>query len=304
MRKIILSTLTLLLSTTITFAQDNMCKVLASRGQSAIQVAGQEDANALKTGMRLNGDDKILLNEESYLGLVTTSGKTIELKEAGVYKVSDLLEGVKVDNSSLAQKYVAYVFESLRAGTDAHAQNMSITGSVERSAEVVAFDLMLPSETRVIPNENVIYWNRRENAPESVQSKVVIMNLFDEELAAFPAEENQAKVDFKGLGLEADEIYKIQVVSADGKNKSNVVTMKVPNEDDVKVLQSSIKELMTDFDENSALQNMVFASYLENQGLYLTAMSYYKKALSLEPEVPAFQEAFDDFMNKMGLASK
>jgi hypothetical protein len=283
-------------------AQDVVCKVLATRGQSAVQQGGAEAASAVRTGMQLKSNDKVFLNENSYLGIVTTAGKTLELKEAGIYNVGELVKGIKVDNSTISQKYVAYVFESLRAGTDAHHKNMSITGSVERSAEAIAYDLELPSETRAIPNQNTIYWKFRNEGDESDKVILVVMNLFDEVLAEVNAQGNFVDLDLRNLGLEAEEIYKIQVFSADRKKKSNAVTMKIPNENEVKTIQSSLNELMDDFNPNSALQNMVLATFLENNGLYMSAFTYYKKAISLEPEVEAYQETFSEFLTKMGLS--
>ena len=45
---------------------------------------------SLKTGASLKSGDELKVSENAYLGLVHVSGKPLELKTAGSYKVADL----------------------------------------------------------------------------------------------------------------------------------------------------------------------------------------------------------------------
>src|SRR5689334_14157863 len=70
------------------FAQDYAFKVLANKGANEIKSGGAWVP--LKTGASLKKDDEVKLADNAYLGLVHLSGKPMELKMAGNYKVSDL----------------------------------------------------------------------------------------------------------------------------------------------------------------------------------------------------------------------
>ena len=81
-----------------------------------------------------------------------------------------------------------------------------------------------------------------------------------------------------------------------------MVTLRVPEEKEATTLETNVNQLAAAVDQNSAIANMVFATYLETEGLYLSAIDYYKRAIALEPEVEAFQEAYSAFLDKMGLS--
>ena len=114
-------------------AQTVSYKVLAVKGENAVeQSITPNKFTPLMTGMKLQSKDKIILGDDAYLGLASSSGKTIELRAKGIYNVSDLSGKFVADNSGLAQKYMEYIFSDITK-KDGHANNMSITGSVGRS---------------------------------------------------------------------------------------------------------------------------------------------------------------------------
>jgi tetratricopeptide (TPR) repeat protein len=300
MKKAILFSAMTLLCVSI-FAQEAF-KALAVRGQIVVQRANDtENFQPVKAGTKFNMNDKIILNEKSYLGLTSTSGKTIELKAEGVYNVSDLNGNIKADNSSIAQKYVAYVFNEMRASDDNHAKNMSITGSVERSLEKVDINLLLPTATRIVSAPTQISWNAN---PMVKEYSVQIVNMFDEIAYEQSSSTTSAIVDFSKINFDPDQVYRLVVVNkAKPKQVSVKVVLNRPDVDEANELLTALNELKADFDEFSAIQNMIMGSFLEKNGLYAFAIPYYQKAIELEPEVEAYQEAYNDFMVKMGLVA-
>jgi len=295
-------TLTFIFLTTILYTQTNF-KIIASRGEVVVQNINYNNFKKVKTGYELVESDKVILNDNSYVGLVTKSGKTLELKQSGIYNVSDLLKGINnADNSNMVERYIGYVFESLRAGTDEHVQNMSITGSVERSLEDHTYNLFLPSETRLIQMDSFIHWDLKDSSSSSSEETYLkIFNLFDEELISIKSNNMSVYIDFNDSLLVPGETYKLQVLSEKGDKKSNVVTLRFPGEEELNDLLPIINELNNSLDSNSALSNMIFATFLENNGLYLNALNYYQKSINLQPEVEVYQETYDDFLIKMGL---
>ncbi len=79
----------------------------------------------LRRGSSLNANDELKVSENSYLALVHKTGKPMELKKAGSYKVSDLAAKVGGGTSVLNQ-YVDFVLSSNSA--EAKKNRMSATG--------------------------------------------------------------------------------------------------------------------------------------------------------------------------------
>ena len=79
-----------LLLTIAGFSQsDYAFKVLANKGSNEYKSEGAWQA--IKTGLSLKVGDELKVSENAYLGLVSSSGKPLELKKADTYKVAALL---------------------------------------------------------------------------------------------------------------------------------------------------------------------------------------------------------------------
>src|SRR5437868_9059048 len=98
-----------LISSSVTFAQSYTFKVLANKGSNEVKTG---DAwQAIKTGASLKPGDELKVSENSYIGLVSASGKPLELKTAGNYKVNDLEKKV-AGGSSVMNKYADFILSS------------------------------------------------------------------------------------------------------------------------------------------------------------------------------------------------
>ena len=94
-------------------AQEEMFKVLASKGTNKVIGIGSTEAKPLLIGKKLYKGDKITLSEGCYLGLAHKSGKTIELKKSGTFEVAKLSSEVLSQNATLGKKYVDYVVSEI-----------------------------------------------------------------------------------------------------------------------------------------------------------------------------------------------
>src|SRR5688572_23387253 len=95
----------LLLTANGLIAQSYTFKVLASKGKTEVKSgSGWQD---LKVGASLFATDEIKVSENSYLGLMYYKGKPLELKQAGSFKVSDLVPKVE-SGSSVVMKYTDF----------------------------------------------------------------------------------------------------------------------------------------------------------------------------------------------------
>src|SRR6218665_3094361 len=102
----------LFIANTAVFAQtgqDYAFKVLANKGANEVKTGNAWAA--VKTGASLKKEDELKVTENSYLGLVHASGKPMELKQAGTYKVADLAAKMN-GGSSVLTKYTDFILSS------------------------------------------------------------------------------------------------------------------------------------------------------------------------------------------------
>ena len=113
------------------FAQDVAFKALASSGDATIERSSTPGVyDPIKMGTPIYKNDKIIMGANGYLGLTSTAGKTVQLKGEGIYPVNDLSGDLKADQSDIASKYIAYIFDGMKKESSSISSNMSLTGSV------------------------------------------------------------------------------------------------------------------------------------------------------------------------------
>ena len=74
-------------------SQDYVFRVMLNKGANSYGTNGKWEK--LVTGTKLLGENTIKLGSDSYVALLHSSGVTMELKDAGEYKISDLDAKIK-----------------------------------------------------------------------------------------------------------------------------------------------------------------------------------------------------------------
>jgi hypothetical protein len=283
-------------SFSILTAQDATYKVLAAKGENAVEKASTPNKfTPIMTGMKLTKNDKIILGDDAYLGLASSTGKTIELRAKGIYSVADLSRKFVADNSGLAQKYMEYIFSDM-AKQDAHAHNMSITGSVERSVADVKVDVLCAPTSKILLKPTDVNWEAKEGVEEF---HVSLSNFFDEEIYGFDTKDKSHTIDFASLNLNPNEVYKLTVVKkGDSLENGESIILKIPSADERGTVAGMVGN------SESALQNMVSGAYLESNGFYLNSTEKFMKAATVEPDVEDFTTSYEDYLNRIGSGKK
>src|SRR5258708_24537157 len=127
-----------LLLTASGYSQDYAFKVLANKG--ANEYKSGDGWQSVRTGASLKSGDELKVSENAYLGLVHASGKPLELKKAGSYKVADLAASVS-GGTSVLNKYTDFILSSNSA--EAKKNRLSATGAVHRG-EAALLTVFLP----------------------------------------------------------------------------------------------------------------------------------------------------------------
>jgi hypothetical protein len=292
--------LTLILSfiviNSFVFGQDYAFKVLANKGTNEIKSG--DVWQPLKTGASLKDTDEIKLGDNSYIGLVHSSGKPKEIKTAGNYKVKDLSSQIGT-GSSVLNKYTDFILSSNSA--EAKKNRLSATGAVHRDVESAAIKLVLPENQHsgIYNNLAVINWDGSKVPGPYV---VTLRNMFDDELAKIETPETSIEINLADAKYASENAVLVEVSSkADPKQTSKQHLIKKLTPADQEKVKVSLGEIMPDVAEQTALNKFILAGFYESNNLLIDAISAYEEAIKLDPETPSYKEAYAEFLLRHNL---
>ena len=277
------------------FAQDYVFKVLANKGSN--EVKSGTDWIPLKTGASLRSGDELKLSDNAYLGLVHNSGKPLEVKKAGSYKV-EILESQVKTGSGVLVKYTDFILSS--NSTEAKKNKLSATGAVDRG-ESYAIKVKLPENqnSSIYNNVAVVSWDGN-NAPGPYT--ITMRNMFDDEITKFETPETSFQIDLNDSKLSKEKAVIVEVRSkSDVKLVSKPYLIKKLSPADQAAIKKSLSEVATDLSEETALNKFILAGFYENQNLFIDAITSFEQAIKLAPDVTAYKEAYDDFLQRHGM---
>jgi hypothetical protein len=281
---------------TFVSGQDYAFKVLANKG--ANEVKSGEAWQPLKTGASLRSTDEVKLADNAYIGLVHKSGRPIEVKQAGAHKISDLEKKVGV-GSSVLNKYTDFILSSNSA--EAKKNRLSATGAVHRATETAAIKLMLPENQHsgIYNTKAVINWSGSKVAGPYI---VTLRNMFDDELTKIETPETTIQIDLSDPKFVNENAILVEVsAKADEKQISKQHLIKrLPAAEQQKV-KKSLNEIMGEVQEQTALNQLILAGFFEENNLLIDAITAYEDAIKLAPDVPSYQEAYDEFLLRQNL---
>ena len=289
------------------FAQDEIFKVLITKGANKAIVASTNSSVDLIVGKKLYTADKIVIATGGYLGLAHKSGKTIELKTPGTYDVSQLVAQVSTQNASVSSKYVTYVAGQMTANNEDLAANrykhMAVTGSVERATDQIK--PLAPSQAVVLDELAIFKWNQVKVGKDIAKVYVVTFsNMFDEELLVKETSDTQLVVDLAKLNLKTEKniVWYVKVKEAPKVHSDKYNLQYVSDDNKATDLHNQFAALKADLSESTALNKMVLASFCADNKLTLNAMEYYEEAIALQPEVDEYKIIYGKYLADSGIA--
>jgi hypothetical protein len=288
--------LTLLASSSLVFGQDYSFKVLANKGSN--EVKSGDDWQPLKTGASLKLTDEVKLADNSYIGLVHKTGKPMELKAAGKYKVSELDSKVGT-GSSVLNKYTDFILSSNSA--EAKKNRLNATGAVHRATETASIKVMLPENqfASVYNNIAVVNW---DNTKVAGPYMVTIKDIFEEQLDTISTPENTFKFDLSNPKFSKDDAFLIEIASkVDGKQVSKQHMIKKLGPKEKANITQQLQENMGELQDQTAMNKYLLAAFYEQNNLIIDAIASYEEAIKLAPDVTSFKEAYDEFLLRQGI---
>jgi hypothetical protein len=277
------------------FGQDYAFKVLANKGINEVKIG--DSWQPVKTGATLKSGDELKLSDNCYMGLVHITGKPLEVKQPGNYKVADLAAKVS-GGTSVLNKYTDFILSSNSA--EAKKNRLSATGAVHRG-DAAAIQIMLPENQHsgIYNTAAVISW---ESSKVEGPYVVVINNMFGEELAKVETPEAMLKVDLTDPKFAAENAVLVEVYAKNDPSKKSaeklIKKLSPAEQDKIKV---SLGEIMGEVSEQTALNKFILAGFYEENHLFIDAVAAYEEAIRLAPDVPSYKEAYDDFLIRHGM---
>ncbi|TAH31143.1 MAG: hypothetical protein EAZ06_00930 [Cytophagales bacterium] len=278
-------------------AQTEVFKVLASRGKNTLA-----DGSAVFAGKKLSATDIIKVSDGSYLGLIHNTGKTLEVKEAGTYKISELSSKAIAKSSSISKKYSAYVIGELTKaeGSDIHAnyqKNMKVTGSVERAVGDLT-KMILPKSSNVIDPINVLTWPKNAKATSYT---LEVSNMFDDVILSKETNDTSFTLDMNSIKLPKDQTVMVKVKANGVDVAQESYVLKVLTATKSSEVFADKDQLAKEFSEESALNYMMKASFYSQNNLFIDAKNSFEAAIKLEPSVSEYKNAYMNFLAKNSL---
>ncbi len=296
--KLTTTALLLVLSIGLVFGQDYAFKVLGTKGDN--EVKSGDNWVSLKTGSTIKAGETVKLGADSYLGLLHSSGRTLELKDEGEYQVADLEKKMSSGSASIASKYADFVLSKM-TNSSGQGNNMAVTGAVERSADDAGIKVNLPSSTELYNPDAIITWKPVEGNPEY---DVVLKNMFDEVIMETTTNEPSIKLNFDDPKLKDQRlvIFSVKLKNDDSKHSGEYGIKKLTR-DEAESIKSSLDSLKSEIGDNTALDKIILASFYEENNLIIDAATNYEYAIEMSPGVDDFKNAYKEFLARNGLGN-
>ncbi len=285
-----------LLTTFLVRAQEYTFRVLANKG--ANEVKSGDSWQSIKTGAQLKSGDELKISENSSIGLVHVSGKPLEVKQAGSYKVADLAAKVG-SGSSVLNKYTDFILSSNSA--EAKKNRLSATGAVHRGLEDIKVFLPENQYAEIFNNTAVINWQAAKGGAPYIVS---LKNMFDEELSKIETPENTVQIDLSDPKFVNESALLVEVRSkADNKSKSEQHLIKKLSPQRYDLIKKQLNETAADLKEETAFNKYLLAAFYEENKLFIDAITCYEQAIKMDPENPTYKEGYDEFLLRNKLKS-
>jgi hypothetical protein len=278
--------LVLLVLAYVVNAQDYTFRVLVNKGQNEMKTG--ESWTPLKVGSNLKSLDEVKVGENAYLGLVHVTGKPLEVKQSGKYKVVDLAAKVG-GGTSVLNKYTDFILSA----RENKSNNLTATGAVHRGTTKIK--VYLPaSEQAIIYNDNItIQWMKDDAAGPYV---VTFNSMYGDELFKTETADNSVSINLNTSKFKNEDNIIVQVASKSGKGESDEYQLRRLSKADKERVRGSLNEVMPEVQEPTALNKLLLASFYEQNKLLIDAATAYQDAIKLEPNVDLFKEDYDAFL--------
>lgn len=277
-------------------AQDFAFQVMINKGSNEVKSGAAWQP--VKTGASLKTGDELKLGDNSYVGLRHATGKMMELKTSGTFKVADLASKVS-GGASVLNKYTDFILSA--NSPEAKKNRLSATGAVHRG-DREAIELYLPDNqfSGIYGTKVIVNWASKGTGPYIVE----LQNMFEDVLAKYETTETSYTIDLTDPKLADKDINAIMVKvasKADPKQTSAVKMIKKLSAEEEKKVKTSMGEIANDVNDQTAMNKLALAGFYEEKNLVVDAITAYQEAIMLAPDVAEFKVYYEEFLIRKGM---
>ena len=275
--------------------QDYAFKVLVNKGNNEVKTGNTWQP--LKTGATLKKEDEVKLVDNAYLGLIHASGKPLELKQAGKYKVVDLAGKVGA-GASVLNKYTDFILSS---NTD-KKNRLAATGAVHRGVQMTTVYLPKSELAVVYGNKVTMNWHR-PSQDATTPYLINLKSIFGDDLYIGETMDTTFTLDLSDAKYVNEDNIIVEVYpkgSPDKKPNPAYIVKKLSKADKDRV-KIQLNEIASLTGEENALNKRILAGFFEQNKLLIDAGTAYLEAIKLAPEVDEYKEAYNNFLLRNGL---
>lgn len=278
-------------------------RVLANKGQNKVKKEGAAAAVALKTGATLSDGDQLIAAQGAYIGLMHKSGKTLEVRTPGTKKVSDLAKMVNTKSASVSSRYAKFLADKMNEKEKPnYRQRLNATGAAKRAlAGDEQIKALIPAEdASVLGDKAIVTWDTPEDMEENVFI-VTVKNIFDEEIMKEEVAGNSVTLDFTADQMKNEEgLWIINVKAKENQDvSSGDIAIKRP--ENPSQYAEGLSTLKAEVDEESPLNKVIYASFYEENGLIVDALTAIEEAIQMNPEIEDFKILKKDIIERNGI---
>ncbi|MEM6736520.1 MAG: hypothetical protein AAF620_10680 [Bacteroidota bacterium] len=276
-------------------AQGYTFRVLVNKGQNKVKKAGASTALQLKTGTVLNTNDRLIASKGAYIGLMHKTGKTLEVTTSGTKKVSDLEKEVSTKTTSVASRYAKFLANKMNEKEKpGYRANLSkATGAAERgfSGDIKVLLPSDPEQSVTIEDKVIVTWETKEDI--DVDAFIVtVYNIFDEEILKEEVQGNSLDLDFTQDKMQNEEgLYIIKVLAKTDKESTSGdegIPIRRLTEEEAAQYKEGLESLKSEMSGDSPLDKLIYASYYEEKGLIVDALTIIEEAIRMNPDIEDF----------------
>lgn len=267
-------------------------KVLVSKGKTEVKIANAWET--LKIGSSLKATDEVKVSENAYLALIHANGSPLEVKEPGSYKVSALVSKMPKGTSAL-NKYTDFILSK----NEDKKTRLGATGAVERTTMKDMVIVYLPGSEKSDVYGDKIYL---EWTADQVKAPYIVIcsNFMEEELGRFETNEPNITIAINEGKFQRDNQILVRVISktTPGQGSKAYTLKKLLSADRAKIA-AAYEQVKGSIDANTALGQYLLAAFYEENLLLIDALTAYRQAATLAPDVELYKTAHEEFMKRM-----
>jgi hypothetical protein len=259
-----------------------------------------DNGNQIVVGNVLNVTDKIKLGDSSYIALIHYSGKTLELKTKGTFKIGELSAKLNSGNQKYNSSKVKYIFKEFTDDIVVDLNNESIVNSTshaQRSSTSNNLSICLPQHSYVLDTTIIINWKDLNNYDKY---NLELSDLTGDKLLEIKVSDTKAHVNLKKVKKTAENIIYVKLIGDSKFNSNNHTIRKLD-----KLKNASVFEDMSYYTyiykENTSINHLIKAMFYSKNNLFLNAKKEYELAVSLEPSLDIYKKAYRIFLAKNNL---